>query len=194
VENSNGLTRFCGDNAEFRQEIDRAAGLCLPGHRAMAPATYFSAGTSPAWQDWKDRIFLPHLRPALEGVREAAQQRDWKAIVRLDSHLDAALAPSGACTRSRALGRAVILGRHAPCAEKVWRRYRTLVENGDSPGHAVVAHAIRASAFFLTPHLAAGAYVYGEMACAFPSDRELWSAVEDCMAGWKTEPLRLMAA
>lgn len=176
---------------QTRAEIVRAAKLCAPGIESLGTLTCEGDPVDPAAVTaWRGAVFLPLLAPAIRDTTLAAKH-GCREMVRVDTLLDKRLAGPLAKT-SRASGRAIAAALQAPNSEPALKKYLAAVERGESPGHAAVVFAARASVFHFPERIVAGALVLLEMHAA-PLDAA-WAAVESCIASLPPAHASLRAA
>jgi hypothetical protein len=176
---------------QTRAEIVRAAKLCAPGIESLGTLTFDGDPVNPnAVTAWREAVFLPLLAPA---IREAtiAAKHGCRELVLVDASLDMRLAGPLAKT-SRTSGRSIAAALQAPNSEPVLKKFLAAVAGGESPGHAAVVFAARASVFHFPACIVAGALVLLEMRAA-PIDAS-WAAVESCIASLPPADTSLRAA
>jgi UreF len=182
MNRTNGFSKFPADDPP--SELLRVVVLCHPSWVRL-PRTTFSPDvtSSPIWLRWKEDIFHPVILPAIEGAQLACATGDGGALCGWDKAIDAVLTPKER-EASRLAGAALIDGYRAPKSERLWTRYRSLVQSGEVPGHLAIICALRAAAFHLPVLTTASAYVFLEAKGGLPrSEVALWmNMVGDCLA------------
>ena len=138
--------------------------------------------SSPAWLHWKEKVFAPVLLPEMEGAHFACASGDCRALAVFDCAIDSVLRPD-LRKASRVAGAALMQGYSAPKSEKLWPRYRMLLNSGEVPGHLAIVCAVRGAAFHLSPAAMTSAYIFLEAKGGLPrSGIALWvSMVGDCL-------------
>ncbi len=153
--------------------IARAAELCNPFLHALGEVTLIPRGpVIAAILNWNATLLTPLLQPALLEVMDRAAKGGSFEIVTLDCRVDAAVPPP-ARLQSRDGGKSLVQGLRAPRGDRLIERYRTAVLAGDSPGHLVVIHALRAAVFHLPPQVAIAAYLVQEGMGAGLEERDI---------------------
>ena len=153
--------------------VARAAELCNPFLDALGEVTLMPRGpVAAAVVNWNATLFTPLLQPALLDVMARAADGGSFEITALDCRLDAAL-PSLIRLPSRDAGKRLIQGLLAPRGDRLIERYRSAVLAGDSPGHLVVIHALRAAVFHLPPQVATASYLLQEGTGAGLEERDI---------------------
>lgn len=176
---------------QTRAEIIRAAKLCAPGIESLGKLTFEGdPADSTAVDRWRDAVFIPLLAPAIREATLAAKQ-GCRELVRIDTSLDKRLAGPLAKT-SRAAGKTIAAALQAPNSEPILKKFLAAVDRGESPGHAAVVFAARASVFHFPERIVAGALVLLEMRAA-PLDAS-WAAVSSCIASIPPADASLRAA
>ncbi|HEY5707669.1 MAG TPA: urease accessory UreF family protein [Terrimicrobiaceae bacterium] len=167
-------------------ELLRAVALCHPGWASLRRLTFVpDLNSSPTWLRWKEEVFFPVLLPEMEKARFACAGGDCRALAICDAAMDSALAPDMR-EASRAAGTALMAGYSAPKSEKLWLRYRALLNSGKVPGHLAIVCALRGTAFHLSPAAIVGAYLFIEAKGGLPLDGiALWvNVASDCLTKW----------
>jgi hypothetical protein len=177
----NGFGVFRADDSHI--ELRRAVVLCHPGWDRLARTTFVpDRRFSPSWLQWKEKVFAPVLLLGMEGAQFASAAGDCRALAMCDNAIDAALSPD-LRDASRIAGSALMNEYSAPKSEKLWTRYRALLNSGEIPGHLAIVCALRAVAFHLSPAAMVSAYVFLEARAGLPCDgAALWAnMVGDCL-------------
>jgi hypothetical protein len=155
------------------QIIARAAELCNPFLHALGEVTFMPRGpVIAAILNWNATLLTPLLQPAILEVLARAAEGGSFEIATLDCRVDAAV-PLPSRSQSRDAGKSLVQGLHAPRGDRLIERYRSAVMAGDSPGHLVVIHALRAAVFHLPPQLAVAAYLVQEGMGAGLEERDI---------------------
>ncbi len=154
--------------------VVRAAELCNPFLDGLGKVTLTILGpVAASVLNWNGSLFRPVLQPALLEVLHKASEGGSFEIAALDCRLDAGL-PSALRAQSRDAGRRLVQGLLAPRGDRLIERYREAVLAGDSPGHLVVIHALRAAVFHLPPRVAMASYLLQEGIGAGLDGREIF--------------------
>jgi hypothetical protein len=153
--------------------VARAAELCNPFFHALGEVTLMPRGpVAAAVVNWNASHFTPLLHPVIRDVMACAADGGSFEIAALDCRLDAMLSP-GSRRQSRNAGKPLVQGLLAPRGDRLIERYRSAVLAGDSPGHLVVIHALRASSFHLPPQVTAASYLLQEGIGAELEERDI---------------------
>jgi hypothetical protein len=178
----NGSNTFDSDDSHI--ELLRAVGLCHPGWTGLRCVTFAPDWRlSPAWLQWKDRIFATVFLPRLEEARLASAIGDWQALAVCDHAINSAL-PADVTQASILAGQALMEDYCAPKSEKLWPRYRALMASRKVPGHLAILLALRGATFHLSPASVLNAYIFLEAKGGMPKGGiDLWvNMVVDCIA------------
>jgi len=169
-----------------RLEFLRAMRSCHPDWMTSGRITF---GGTPSWELWKNRTFLPILRPQLEIGWAACARHDGRAWQEADAAIDAAL-PADLADRSRKAGNLLANGFRPPTAEKLWARIAREIAAGNQPGHLATIMALRAATFSIPPYQVVGCYLLVEAKGGWGSEAELqwWDLVNDCLSAPTVQP------
>lgn len=135
--------------------------LCHPHWEGQSRVTFQPQKTNPAWELWREEVFLPILFPALQAMRLCSSAGNRAELLARDQAIDIAL-PVELAERSCKAGHLLMKAFPAPPGEKLWRHFGASLEEGKTPGHLVSVLAVRAAAFHVAPAMLTAAYVYME--------------------------------
>lgn len=160
-----------GEAAIQREQVDsgsdlgvivRAAELCNPFLDALGEVTLEIRGpVASSVVNWNAALFSPVIRCAMADVRREYSMGGNLEIAGIDCRLESLL-PKSLSLQSRTEGKRLIGGLLAPRADRMLERYRTMVLEGNAPGHLAVIHALRAALFSVAPRVMEGAYLLQE--------------------------------
>jgi len=142
--------------------IVRAAEICNPFLDALGEVTLEVRGpVASSVLNWNAAIYRTAIQPVMRDVRHQYSLGGHLEIAGIDCRLEGLL-PRNLALQSCTAGKRLIGGLLPPRGDRIVERYRAAVLAGDSPGHLVVIHALRAALFSLSPGVTEGAYLLQE--------------------------------
>lgn len=145
------------------------------GIEARSPGTFsFRPGgdLGEAWRLWQEHSFLPILLPAYLDAHDCGIRNRTRELHEVDRALDGRL-PAPARDRSVAAARPFFSGKSEMRGNREWRRFAEGVEDGASPGHLTVVHAIQSALYHVALVPALESYAWFEFRSRridFPAD------------------------